>query len=407
MKYSKLKYIAIGFIVFMFSCKSADQKVTNEQYVTIQNALDSIVAQNEIPGINFSFIDSTNQQENFSSGYENISKKNKLKFSHTMFSGSVGKTYAAAIIFQLIDEERLSYEDKILDYLPNNEWLDLIPNIKDITVRMLLSHTSGLPRWVMKEEVWDILNNEPDKVWSYRDRLSFVFNENPLHTAGKQWAYSDTNYLLLGYLIEVLLNKDYYSVIEERILKPYQLNNTFPSLSRKIERLAFGYSKMPASFKVPHEVLDINGRYVFNPQFEWTGGGFASTTSDLVKWAELYYNSDLITEIQRNKMIEINETGKNVFNKIHSYGMGTFIYNTKYGDAYGHSGFMPGYNTIIGYFPKLKLSCAIQVNCDYASKKIKLTEYLEICVEAVMDKKTTENNRYQNISIRTSERRSI
>jgi len=341
MNYRQLITYSCGILLLLSSCKSVNQETASIQAAKIQTTLDSLVQIGEIPGINFSYINSDNQQHNFSSGYENVSTKTELTSSHTMFSGSVGKTYVAAIILQLVEENKIKYDNNILTYLPQHEWLQQIPNIEDITVRMLLNNTSGLP------------------------------------------AYSDTNYLLLGYLIEHVLKEDYYKVLEERVLTPHQLNNTFPSLSRKIERLASGYSEMPASFHVPHEVLDSEGNYVFNPQFEWTGGGLASTTADLARWADVYYRSDFISDKLREDMIQIQETGKNVYDEIHSYGMGTFIYTTKHGDAYGHSGFMPGYNTIMAYFPDLDLSCAIQINCDYASRELKLTEYLEICVEAM------------------------
>lgn len=385
MKFKTLVYIILSLIISLASCKSSQHKVTNFKSDSIKKVLDSLVIENEIPGINFSYIDAKNHQHDFSVGYDNLSKRNKLKISNTMFSGSVGKTYAAAIIFQLVDEGIINLDDKILNHLPPYKWLENLPNIKDITVRMLLSHTSGLPRWVMDPEVWNILNKEPDKIWSYKDRLSFTFDKGALGQAGEKWAYSDTNYLLLGFLIETLLNKDYYEVLNERILRPNKLNSTFPSLQRDIERLASGYSKMPNLFQVPYEVVNHEGRYVFNPQFEWTGGGIASTASDLVKWVNLYYNSDLISNRQRNSMYQVNEIGKDVYAEIHSYGMGTFVYTTKYGEAYGHSGFMPGYNAIIAFFPELKISCAIQINCDFASEKMKLVSYLEKCVGAVIN----------------------
>jgi len=385
MNYLSLISFAFGILLLASACKTLEQKSIEDQSVVVQTTLDSIVLQNEIPGINFSYINSKNQVQNFSSGYENISIKSILNSSHTMFSGSVGKTYAAAIVFQLVDEGRINYDDKILKHLPKNDWLTRMPNIKEITIRMLLSHTSGLPRWVMKKEVWEILKDEPNKVWSYKERFLHVFNEDALHTAGQEWAYSDTNYLLLGYLIESILKKDYYDVLNERILIPYKLKSTYPSISRKIENMSFAYSEMPASFHVPNEVIDSQGQYVFNPQFEWTGGGLASTCSDLSKWVKIYYSSDIISDVQRANMIQIHETGKNVYGEIHSYGMGTFIYETKYGKAYGHSGFMPGYNTIIAYFPEHDLSCAIQINCDYASNKMKLTKYLEKCIEGLVE----------------------
>ena len=64
--------------------------------------------------------------------------------------------------------------------------------------------------------------------------------------------------------------------------------------------------------------------------------------------------------------------------------MGSFIYHTKQGNAFGHSGFMPGYNSIFAYYPKEKIAIALQTNCDYAGTKIQLTEYLEKLMPIVL-----------------------
>ena len=384
MRYFNSILPTVILLLFLSACKSLEPKVSPSTNEHIQATLDGLVTQNEIPGLNFSYIDAKNRQYNYSSGFENKETQTELGPDHSLFSGSIGKTYAAAIIFQLIDEGKINLDQNIRSYLPSIDWLERIPNINDISVRMLLSHTSGLPRWVTKIEVWNMLQEDPDKVWSYKDRLSLIFDDEPVHKAGEGWAYSDTNYILLGLLIETLLEKDYYSILEERILHPNGLTNTYPLVHRKIERLACGYSQLPPSFHIPNQVVNDEGSYVFNPQVEWTGGGLASTTSDLVKWCHIYYNGSVIKDQLKPDMILIHENGRNAYETIHSYGMGTFIYDTKYGTAYGHSGFMPGYNSIMAYFPDLNISCALQTNCDYAGREMKLTEYLETCIKSII-----------------------
>lgn len=386
MKYAQFFFILACMLLTCGSCKTTKNQLTDTKRIQIQESLEGLVINNDIPGINFSYIDKNNNQYDFSAGFEDINKRIKLNRAHTMFSGSVGKTYAAAIIFQLIEEEKIGLNDKILKHLPSTPWLQRIPNINDITVRMLLRHTSGLPRWVMKLDVWKTLHETPNKVWSYEDRFSFIFDDPPVNKAGEKWAYSDTNYIFLGWLLESVLKKDYYDILHERILEPLELHDTHPSLKRDIKNLATAYSQLPEVFKIPNAVVDDAGRYVFNPQIEWTGGGLASTTSDLVKWTKLYYNSDLLTQETRDNMFAEHDIGKKVDLDIHSYGMGTFIFHTKHGIAYGHSGFMPGYNTIMAFFPTIGLSCAIQINCDYSTETMPLVEYLESCVALINDK---------------------
>ena len=342
----------------------------------IPEILQQLVKENEIPGLNFSIIYNDGTQKNYSSGLANLKTREKLNTDHVMFSGSVGKTYAVAVLMQLVEENRVDLKALFLDYFPDHEWLNKLPNIEDITVEMLLQHTSGLPRYINHQEVWDALKNNPDRVWTYHDRLSYIFNDEPVHKVGKGWAYSDTNYILIGMLIEKITGSAYYDEVKERILTLENFANTYPSIKRAIKNLPTGYSKLDSFFRMPEIVVE-DGVYVFNPQMEWTGGGMALTTSDLAKWAEIYFEAKAFSKEMLGKITTVNSNGKDVIGKGSSYGMGCFIYETELGIAHGHTGFVPGFVSIFAYYPKQKLAVALQVNCDYAAKEMSLVDYLD------------------------------
>ena len=358
--------------LFVVSCKTTQPL---NQSKLVQAKMDQFVKDQALTGMSFSIILPENRQESFTSGYSDVETKEVLKTKHLLLSGSVGKTYAVALLMKLIDDNKVQLNDLYKDYFPEIEWLDRIPNIDQITVEMLLQHTSGLPRWVLKPEVWNTLNKDPDKFWTYFDRLFYVFDEDPVHEAGKGWAYSDTNYILLGLLIQKLLNSNYYLEIYDQLLIPYKLKKTAPSNKREIKNLASAYSQLPEVFKMPDKVAN-KGEYIFNPQVEWTGGGMASSTADLAKWCKLYYEGELFSDQLLTKITTINPNGKAVMGT-DSYGMGSFIYETKFGKAYGHSGFMPGFISLMVYFPEKQLAAAIQFNCDYAAQNKKLMSYME------------------------------
>lgn len=365
-------FFTILCLVFS-SLKSATGQ--NSLQEKVQAVLEQLVITNEIPGLNFSIIQSNGKQIDFSSGVENITTKSPLNQSHLLLSGSIGKTYAVALLMKLVDDGKVNLEAKITNYIPTKEWVQQIPNVNQLTVKMLLQHTSGLPRWVLKQEVWEELHHNPDRVWTYEDRFAYIRDQEAVHEPGKGWAYSDTNYLLIGLLIETLEKKDYYQILESKVLKPNQLTETVPSHQRDIPNLAMSYSQLPESFHIPHEVIQ-DGKYPFNPQVEWTGGGIASTTADLARWCKIYYTGDIFSKELHKQITTINSNGEKVYDKIHSYGMGSFIYETQNGVAYGHSGFMPGYNSIFAYYPDLDIAVALQINCDYGSKKMSLVDYL-------------------------------
>lgn len=374
----KILFLLIISTVFT-GCKK--DGLSRNQQKKINAALEKLACENDLPGINFSVIINDGKQENFSYGYADLEKKEKLNEKHVLFTGSIGKTFAASMIYKLFSEGRLGLKDKFIEFFPNVEWLKEIPNIEEITIEMLLQHTSGLPRYVMNPGVWDSLATNPNKVWSYHDRLELIVGEPADHAPGKGWAYSDTNYILLGMLIEKLNREPYYDQLVAKILKPYELYETHPAIVRNLYNLACGYSKLDSLFKMPYKTVS-DGFYAFNPQLEWTGGGIASTTSDLAKWAKIYYTSELIPEYFRQQIITPNANGRNVFPST-DYGIGSFIFHTKSGTAYGHTGFIPGYVSIFAYYPDLQIAVALQINCDYAKEKLSLQDYLDTLIPII------------------------
>jgi D-alanyl-D-alanine carboxypeptidase len=337
--------------------------------------MESLVAENQIPGLNFSIIYPDGKQEDYSVGFADTLSKQKLTPGHTLFSGSIGKTYLVTLLMQLVEEGRVELSDPFVKYFPDTEWLQLLPNANDINIEMLLSHTSGLPRYVDEKGVWDTLQANPDKVWTYKERLSFIFNHKAVHAPGQAWAYSDCNYLLLGMLIEKLTGSDYYDEVRRRILEPEELRATYPAIKRNLPNLPVGYSRMP-EFSRLNGIVVSDGKYAFNPQMEWTGGGFVSTTSDLARWAKLFYEHQLFSGEALKQITTPNRNGMDLGNG-QQYGMGSFIYDTEIGKAYGHTGFAPGFRSVFAYYPKQKIAVALQLNSDYLGEKMSLIQYLD------------------------------
>ena len=379
----KKQFLLILFtfsVVFSFS-QITEKIVLNDSVVEL---LNTTVKEKKIPGLTFSIIDKRGKIKNYVAGYSDVENKTELTTSNTFLTGSIGKTYAATLIFQLIESGKIDLSKNYIDYFPDTEWLTNLPNINDISVDMLLQHTSGLPRYVLKPEIWNALYENPNKVWTYEERLKVIFDDAPVHEAGKGWAYSDTNYILLGMLIEKVSGDLYYNLVRNNILKPYQLSNTHPSNKRVIENLAQGYSRLPEGFHVPNKTV-TEKKYFMNPQVEWTGGGMASTAEDLAKWAKIYYEGKLVSKTSLNSITSANPNGENV-EGTNSYGMGSFIYTTEHGEAYGHTGFMPGFNSIFIYYPKLGIAAAMNINCDYAVSVLNMNSLMDSLVTASQSK---------------------
>ncbi len=370
------KFIILSIVLpLIYACNST-QKNESEIEAKIKTELQKIIDENNIPGINLAIAMLNGEVIAVSAGYSDKEKQIQMKPEGKMFSGSTGKTFCAAIILQLLDEGMLNLNDKISKYFGEEEWFDKIPNAEEITLKMLLNHTSGIPRYVFDDSIWKIMKENPDKIWTGVERLSYIFDAEPVHPAGKGWGYSDTNYIILGMLIEKLTENEYYAELKRRILQPYNLDNTMPGNSREIQGLIPGYSVYSKDLFVPEKVLLDNGKFVFNPQMEFTGGGIACTTTDLAKWGKMYYGgkvfSDNALKLMKTPCRQKTDLADNA-----GYGFAAFVWNENGKTSYGHTGFFPGYVTIFEYIPEQDICIGMQWNTDKTNPEKSLHRYLD------------------------------
>jgi D-alanyl-D-alanine carboxypeptidase len=352
------------FITLIIGCSAQIDKksILKEE---IQNRLDSLILAIKVPGANLSFILPDGDSLVFSSGYADLEQEAAMKQSNKMLSGSIGKTYVAAIAFQLMQDKILNMNDRVADLLKDEKWINQIPNIKELTVEMLLTHTSGLPRYEYYDDVWKDIKSNPDAEWSVYDRMKYILNANPLHPAGKSWAYSDSNFILLGDIIEKITGKSYYTSLKTLIANQKDLTNTVPANQQYIKGLASGYTGFLTKYGYLEKVTE-NETVIFNPQMEWCGGGVASTATDLARWAKHLYEGDVISP----ESVAIMVTPSNFETDLPDgarYGYGAIVSTCNSVLYYGHQGFFPGYRSLVQYSPAYKFSIAFQINRDNPS----------------------------------------
>jgi len=338
----------------------------------LQQLLDSFCTTGQYPGLSFALAADQNRIITLASGYADRERKIKLQPSGALMQGSVGKTYVSALVLDLVQQQKLRLEDKVSVYLGQYDWFHRLPNAKDITVKMLLNHTSGIMRYEFKETFTRDLTANPDRTWQPEDLLAYVLDEKAPFPAGEGWDYSDTNYILLGMILEQLTGMKYYALLQKNILEKFDLRNTFPSDGRKLDRLVPGYAGADNEFGGKDKVVDENGLFIINPQFEWTGGGVYSTTEDLARWGKLLYEGNVIDTALLFSHAVPAKLGRNT-----QYAMGVIIRQTPLGRAVGHSGFFPGYMTEMLYFPEQKICVAMQANSsDFKTLKTGLLKIL-------------------------------
>lgn len=336
----------------------AQRPDTSALRATLQHKLDSLRASQPIPGLSFALVLPGGESLALVSGLSDTARRVPLRSSDRLLQGSVGKTYVSAIALQLVHEGKLRLDDPISRFFGDAPWFRRLPNAADITVRALMNHTSGLVRYEFQPAFTAALRADPYKTWTPLERLEFIFDSPPPFAAGAGWEYSDTNYIVLGMIIEQVTGAPYYDALRSRLLVPLGLGNTIPSDRPDLPGVANGYAGT-ANALGGYDASMVNGRMAVNPGLEWTGGGVASTTEDLARWAKLLYEGRAFDPARLPQLLDgvPARLGRDT-----RYGLGVIIRPTAQGTAYGHSGFFPGYATEMLYFPDSRIAVAIQAN---------------------------------------------
>jgi D-alanyl-D-alanine carboxypeptidase len=378
--------LATAFTLLLVSCNRNKQVKTNsnvEMTGLLQARLDSLTVNQIVPGVTLSVRLSDGTDISLSSGLADVENKIAMKPDDIMLSGSVGKTYVAAVILKLYEQGLIDLKAKAISYLPDADWFQKVQNAPDITVEMLLNHTAGIPEYVYQKELWQAISENRDKEWSVEERFAFAGDEPAANAPGKGWAYADSHYLVLGLIIEKVTGRTYYDVLDEMILGPCNLEHTLHSDRRSIPGLIPGYTNLTGEFLLPRRVLNDN-MYAFNPQMEWTGGGLASSVSDLTLWARQLYGGSLLKPETMKLMLTPAPYKTTLFEDA-GYGLGSFIAETDGVKYYGHTGFSPGYITYLQYLPDYQIALALQVNDDSSHDNFSLKEYFNTIKQVVLN----------------------
>ena len=289
-----------------------------------------------------------------------------------LMSGSTGKTFAAATALSLVEEGKLSLDAPIAPLFADTAWYARLPNADALTLRMLLMHSGGFPQFLdvpgfMARYLWDSMRGR-STAYSPEEMLGFILDKPPLNAPGKAHNYSDLHYHLAGLVMERATGRDYYDLLQERILAPLGLADVIPSDRRRLPGLAAGYARgdiLAAFAGQTGRTLDDSGALRIDPVLEWTGGGLALTPRALAR----FYRALALGRILKPETVALMKssslplpTGPGVTSR---YGLGIFITERpEFGRYIGHSGFFPGYTSNVAHFLDHGLTVAVQFNTD-------------------------------------------
>ncbi|TKJ47252.1 hypothetical protein CEE34_04685 [Candidatus Aerophobetes bacterium Ae_b3a] len=281
------------------------------------------------------------------SGYSDPSGETPYSVDTRTFIGSLTKTFTAVVVMQLVEERKLSLDDTIKAWFPDQ------PNADKITVRMLLSHTSGINNYLNSPEVGEKASEE----WAPMDLVAEANKLGPVaEPGGSDGFYSNTNFILLGLIIEKVTDNSWSEEVKSRIIESLGLRNTaYVDEEGTLVGVSGGYVKTEDGYQ------NLLGAY--HPSVGWSAGAITSTVSDLITYASALFKGDLfISRETLEEMLQPLASQDFGGGQLADLGLGLMRIQTQGMTIWGHPGDIPGYAAFMGYDPDTGTTLAATVN---------------------------------------------
>ena len=332
--FSNLKKI---FILFISISSFSQNSLTLIDSLLIQK-FDKINA----PGANILISKNDKILYNKSFGLANIELNVPLNTNHVFEIGSMTKQFTAIATLILIEQGKLSLEDNLTKFLPD------YPNGNNITVQHLLNHTSGIKNFTSIKGLHKIAHKNLTPI-----ELINFFKDTPIDFApGNQFKYTNSGYILLGYIIEKISGLRYANFIKKNIFNKLQMTSSYyASRSKLIKNRASGYH---------HKTVYRNNRKI-HPSIPYASGALMSTVNDLFIWNKAIKNHTLISKETTAKVFSKQQLNNG---KLINYGLGWHIKNINDLLSYEHGGAIFGFKSMGVYIPKEDIYIVILSNCD-------------------------------------------
>lgn len=275
-------------------------------------------------------------------GMADIELNVPMKMDMVFRLGSISKQFTAISILQLMEKGKLGLQDQITTHVP-----DYPADGKKITIEHLLTHTSGIVNITGMKNFGDIKRKDLNTA----EVVDFFKNEPLEFEPGTKWNYSNSGYILLGYIIERVSGMPFAQYLEENIFKPCQMSSSFlDDDGRIIKNRTSGYAKK--------DDRTVNADFI-SMTIPHGAGGIVSTVEDLYRWNRALINYKMVTKntlekaFKRHKLADGKET---------DYGYGWFFLNIQGYPTVEHGGGIEGFLTSSIYLPSKDVFVAVFSN---------------------------------------------
>lgn len=266
-------------------------------------------------------------------GYADMDKKQKTDENTKFRIGSISKTFTSVLVFKAVEEKKLKLTDNLSAYFPT------VPNASKITIAQMLNHHSGIHSFTDDADYTSWMTQPKTEA----ELTAIIAKAPPEFEPGSKGEYSNSNYVLLSYILEKAYKKPFKTLIDEKIVKPLNLKNTrFGGKINPAANEAYSYEFASQWNKAPETDMSV----------PMGAGAIISTPNDLSRFIEGLFAGKLITTASLEQMKTITD----------DYGSGLFTFPFNDKKAYGHTGGIDGFSSMLGYLPEDKTTIAIVCN---------------------------------------------
>ncbi|MGW4080693.1 serine hydrolase domain-containing protein [Streptomyces asiaticus] len=310
--------------------------------------------------------------------------------------GSNTKTVTATLVLQQVAENKISLDDTVEKWLPG-----LVESGEDITVRMLLNHTSGLGDFLLTPEFLPSLTGQEKRTWTPQELLAITPGQDPPAEPGEKYSYSNANYEALGLILEKATGSSLTELIKEKITGPLGMKDSYLATNadwdtdettekqhvtgyepdaERLRAILSGTVDLPegVGFAGPERSGDNIDTSAIDPSWSWAAGGMVSTARDWQTFLTALNSGELLPMAQMKQM----RTTVNAPEEGGGYGLGLMKVDTACGTVWGHTGGLPGYSSEIYTDASGRRSVAVLTSTNFGIKEEKAATANKALVEA-------------------------
>jgi D-alanyl-D-alanine carboxypeptidase len=319
----------------------ASESFAPELQQQLEDVLNGIMADNGIPGaIVYVEIPGEGKWE-AALGLADIETDKAMDLVNRFRVGSITKTFTTTVILQLVDEGLISLDDTLASLAIE----PAVPGSVEITVRMLLNHTSGIFDYTADESFQELSGEDLLRKWAPEELVAFAAEHELYFPPGEGWQYSNTNFILQGIIVEQVTGNSLEEEIASRITGKLGLAETIlPTQPELSGEHSHGYlyagDMGEAQEGGENELVDVTD--TFDPSWAWAAGAMVSDLADLKVWVKALVEGDLLSEELQQERLTTVEAWQGS-----DYGLGI----AEYAGFWGHPGDIPGFSSAMMYNP--------------------------------------------------------